>query len=365
METKQKVVGTLNNGSKQTYVFEDINTETPNGEKTTYNAKGIAGNGTFGVVFQATIAETGENVAIKKVFQDKRYKNRELEILQQLNHPHVTVLKNSFYSQGKTADEVYLNIVMDFIPQNLYQIVRYYKKSKKTLPNILIKLYSYQLLRSIAYIHGIGICHRDIKPPNVLIDPNTHMLKLCDFGSAKRLSPSEPNIAYICSRHYRAPELIFGATHYDCAIDVWSVGCVIAEMVLGEPIFCGESALDQLAEIIKILGTPTQAQVLQMNPRSEEVKLPKIKAKPWEKVLKNAEPLLIDLIGKILIYNPKERLKPAEALAHSYFDDLRQQTFQNQECKIPDLFNFTAEELKGMKSQVTDVLVPGWKKAGN
>jgi len=92
-------------------------------------------------------------------------------------------------------------------------------------------------------------------------------------------------VSYICSRHYRAPELIFGATHYDTAIDVWSVGCVIAEMVLGEPIFCGESALDQLAEIIKILGTPTQAQILQMNPNSEEVKLPKIKAKPWNKVL--------------------------------------------------------------------------------
>jgi len=126
---------------------------------------------------------------------------------------------------------------MDYIPQNLYQILRYYRKHKKTLPPILVKLYSYQLLRSIAYIHGIGICHRDIKPPNILIDPSTHMLKLCDFGSAKKLSPSsnfylffglyikgEPNVSYICSRHYRAPELIFGATQYDCAIDVWSVG---------------------------------------------------------------------------------------------------------------------------------------------
>jgi len=358
---KGKTVGT--GDTKQTYVFEDIKAESSTGEKTTYNAQGIAGNGTFGVVFQATIAETGESVAIKKVFQDKRYKNRELQILQQLSHPHVTTLKNAFHTQGQTADEVYLNIVMDYIPQNLYQIVRYYRKSKKILPNILIKLYSYQLLRSIAYIHGIGICHRDIKPPNILIDPNTHMLKLCDFGSAKRLSPNEPNVSYICSRHYRAPELIFGATHYDCAIDVWSVGCVMAEMVLGEPIFCGESALDQLAEIIKILGTPTQTQIQQMNPNSEEVKLPKIKAKPWNKVLKNADPLLADLISKILVYNPKERFKPIEALTHSYFDDLRQQNFQNQECKIPELFNFSQDELKGAKSQVVDALTPGWKKA--
>jgi len=178
-----------------------------------------------------------------------------------------------------------------------------------------------------------------------------------------RLSPNEPNVSYICSRHYRAPELIFGAVHYDCAIDVWSVGCVMAEMVLGEPIFCGESALDQLAEIIKILGTPTQPQILQMNPSSEEVKLPKIKAKPWNKVLKNADALLIDLISKILIYNPKERVKPAEALGHPYFDDLRLQSFQNQECKIPDLFNFTTDELKGIKPQIAEGLVPAWKKA--
>jgi len=120
--------------------------------------------------------------------------------------------------------------------------------------------------------------------------------------------------------------------------------------------------LDQLAEIIKVLGTPTQAQILQMNPNSDEVKLPKIKPRPWNKVLKAADPLLIDLISKILIYNPKERFKPVEALCHSYFDDLRQQSFQNQECQIPDLFNFTQDELKGSKPQVLDVLIPAWKK---
>ncbi len=118
---------------------------------------------------------------------------------------------------------------MDYIPQNLYQIVRPYRKANQNLPNVLIKLYSYQLLRSIAYIHGIGICHRDIKPPNILVDIETHTLKLCDFGSAKKLNPNEPNVSYICSRHYRAPELIFGATQYTFSIDVWSVGKIISQ----------------------------------------------------------------------------------------------------------------------------------------
>ena len=127
---------------------------------------------------------------------------------------------------------------MDYIPGNLYEIIKYYRQSKHKVPNVLIKLYSYQIFRSLAYIHGIGICHRDIKPQNLLVNPSTHLLKLCDFGSAKRLQPStlyccililihfidEPNVSYICSRYYRAPELIFGATFYDCAIDVWSAG---------------------------------------------------------------------------------------------------------------------------------------------
>ena len=84
-----------------------------------------------------------------------------------------------------------------------------------------MKLYTYQLCRSLAYIYSLGVCHRDIKPQNLLVHPETHMLKLCDFGSAKILVKGEPNISYICSRYYRAPELIFGATDYTTAIDIW------------------------------------------------------------------------------------------------------------------------------------------------
>jgi len=123
----------------------------------------------------------------------------------------------------------------------------------------------YQLLRSLAYIHAKGICHRDIKPQNLLVDPEKFVLKLCDFGSAKTLVRGEPNIAYICSRYYRAPELIFGATDYAPAIDMWSTGCVMAELLLGQPLFPGESSVDQLVEIIKVLGTPTKEELYAMN----------------------------------------------------------------------------------------------------
>lgn len=120
------------------------------------------------------------------------------------------------------------------------------------MPMQLVKVYGFQMCRAIAYIHALGVCHRDIKPQNLLVDPASHVLKLCDFGSAKMLAPGESNIAYICSRYYRAPELIFGATEYTSAIDIWSVGCVLAELIIGRPLFAGESGVDQLVEIIKV-----------------------------------------------------------------------------------------------------------------
>jgi glycogen synthase kinase 3 beta len=163
---------------------------------------------------------------------------------------------------------------MDYIPETVYRVMRHYVKMKQGVPKLLVKLYAYQMFRSLAYIHAMGICHRDIKPQNLLVDPSTHILKLCDFGSAKRLIKGEPNVSYICSRYYRAPELIFGCTDYTPAIDVWSVGCVIAELLLGQPLFPGESGVDQLVEIIKVLGTPTREQIQAMNPNYTEFKFP-------------------------------------------------------------------------------------------
>ncbi len=115
-------------------------------------------------------------------------------------------------------DDVYLNLVLEYIPETVYKVARHYSKNKQTIPVSYIKLYMYQLFRSLAYIHSLGICHRDIKPQNLLLDPATGVLKLCDFGSAKHLVRGEPNVSYICSRYYRAPELIFGAIDYTTKI---------------------------------------------------------------------------------------------------------------------------------------------------
>ena len=255
-------------------------------------------------------------------------------------------MRQSFYTNGDKPEEVYLNVVMDYIPETLNKVMKTYLKMKQMVPPLLVKLYSYQLMRSLAYIHALGICHRDIKPHNVLVDTSSHILKLCDFGSAKQLVPGEPNIAYICSRYYRAPELIFGNTNYNTAIDVWSVGCVLAEIMLGRPIFPGESGVDQLVEIIKILGTPSKDQILAMNPDYKEYKFPQIKPMAWEKVFRSKTPKeAIMFVASLLVYDPARRPRPLPALLDSYFDELRDpNTRLPNGMPLPDLFNFTAGE---------------------
>ncbi len=149
-------------------------------------------------------------------------------------------------------------------------------------------------------------------------------------------------------RYYRAPELIFGATDYTTNIDVWSAGCVFAELMLGQPIFPGDSGVDQLVEIIKVLGTPTREQIKEMNPNYTEFKFPQIKAHPWQKVFRaRTSPEAIDLVSRLLEYTPSARITPLQACAHTFFDELREPNTRLPSGRdLPPLFNFTEAELK-------------------
>ena len=288
----------------------------------------IIGHGTFGVVYRAKEEKSGEVFAIKRVFQDTKYKNRELDILKEINHPNVIGLKHYFYTKGENKanePQIYLNCVMDYFPQTLSRILSVNFQSRKQLDPFINKLYAYQMMLSLKYLHSKGIAHRDIKPQNILVDPKTNKIKLCDFGSAKKLIQGQKSISYICSRFYRAPELIFGATDYTYQIDVWSMGCVIAELILGRPMFPGATTSDELVEIIRILGTPTKEDICGMNPYFQEHKFPDIKPIPFEKIFKNRiiPEYFLDLISKILVYNPLKRLTAEKALEHMYFDEIR------------------------------------------
>ncbi|XP_044365719.1 shaggy-related protein kinase kappa isoform X1 [Triticum aestivum] len=329
-----------------------------------YIAEHVVGTGSFGVVFQAKCRETGEVVAIKKVLQDKRYKNRELQIMHMLDHPNIVGLKHYFFSTTE-RNELYLNLVLEFVPETVNRMARQYNRMNQRVPLIYVKLYTYQICRALAYIHNcVGICHRDIKPQNVLVNPHTHQLKICDFGSAKVLVKGEPNISYICSRYYRAPELIFGATEYTTAIDLWSTGCVMAKLLLGQPLFPGESGVDQLVEIIKsalqVLGTPTREEIKCMNPNYTEFKFPQIKAHPWHKVFqKKLPPEAMDLVSRFLQYSPDLRCTAMEACMHPFFDELRDPNTRLPNGRpLPPLFNFRSQELNGIPPEVVERLVP-------
>ncbi|ORX54046.1 Pkinase-domain-containing protein [Hesseltinella vesiculosa] len=320
----------------------------------------VAGNGSFGVVYQAKLLRTGEDVAIKKVLQDRRFKNRELQIMKSVSHPNIVALRAYFYNNGDSKkDEVYLNLVLEYIPETVYRATRQYAKAKQPMPILHVKLYTYQLLRSLAYIHSLGICHRDIKPQNLLLDPSTGILKLCDFGSAKVLVAGEPNVSYICSRYYRAPELIFGATSYTVAIDIWSAGCVMAELMLCQPLFPGESGIDQLVEIIKVLGTPSKQELFAMNPNYTEHKFPHIQSHSFAKVFRQrTPPEAVEYVASLLTYDPTARLSAMDALAHPFFDELRDPNATFTENKpLPPLFNFTDHELS-IRPELNSKLVP-------
>ncbi|XP_042412984.1 shaggy-related protein kinase eta-like [Zingiber officinale] len=324
-----------------------------------YMAERVVGTGSFGIVFQAKCLETGETVAIKKVLQDRKYKNRELQLMRSMDHPNVISLKHCFFSTT-SRDELFLNLVMEYVPETLYRVLSHYSSVNQRMPLIYVKLYTYQLFRGLAYIHTVpGVCHRDVKPQNVLVDPLTHQVKLCDFGSAKVLVKGEPNISYICSRYYRAPELIFGATEYTTSIDIWSAGCVLAELLLGQPLFPGESAVDQLVEIIKVLGTPTREEIRCMNPNYTEFRFPQIKAHPWHKIFhKRMPPEAIDLTSRLLQYSPSFRCSALEACAHSFFDELRVPNARLPNGRpLPSLLNFK-QELVGVLPELIDKLIP-------
>jgi glycogen synthase kinase 3 beta len=346
-------------GSKVTQVIATPGQGPDRPQEVSYTDTKVIGNGSFGVVYQARLVDTNEMVAIKRVLQDKRFKNRELQIMRRLDHCNIVRLKYFFYTSGEKKDEVYLNLVLEFIPETVYRVARHYSKSKQTIPISFIKLYMYQLFRSLAYIHSLGICHRDIKPQNLLLDPSSGVLKLCDFGSAKHLVRGEPNVSYICSRYYRAPELIFGATDYTTMIDVWSAGCVLAELLLGQPIFPGDSGVDQLVEIIKVLGTPTKEQIREMNRNYTEFKFPQIKAHPWQKVFRTrTPPEAIELVSRLLEYTPSSRITPLQACAHPFFNELRESgTRLPNNNELPPLFNFTEHELK-IQPSLNPILIP-------
>lgn len=324
------------------------------------------GEGAFGTVTQAQLVDLEDGAtlgpfAIKKVPAQTEYKSRELELLRLTSHPNIIALKYFFNYKSSQDNKIYQHLAMECLPETLQLEIRRYSTNKLQLPIKHIKLYTYQIARGMLYLHALGICHRDIKPSNILVDPATGVLKICDFGSAKRLEPKQPSVSYICSRYYRAPELIIGCQYYSTQIDIWGLGCVIAEMIIGRAIFQGTDPILQLREISKLLGPPDKRFIFNSNPKYDGPLFSKplfngTSHERFVRILGSIGDEGIDLLMKVLVYEPEKRLSPRRILAHTFFDELRADQFfiprgASHPVALPGLFDFSPFEL-----QVIDTL---------
>jgi len=329
----------------------------PELESRTYTAQRILGKGSFGVVYQAQVIETGEIVAIKSIRMQE--KDREVQILKELDgHPNIVSLRGAFLSTQAGDAEPRLNLVLEFLSDTLHRVIKHYNQLHKVMEQYYVKLYTYQLIRGLGFIHGRGIVHCDIKPQNLLLDGRSQTLKLCDFGTAKRMVFGEQNRPYVCSRYYRAPELILGSTSYTTSVDLWSAGCVFAEMLLGQPLFTGKDGINQLVEIIKVLGTPTPQELRAMNPNYPEYEFtPRIAAHPWEKVFRGWTSREANEVADLMLrYDPASRLPPLHVLMHRFFDALRIE----EKAAHAALFDFRPDEFWWVTPRDRERLLPRW-----
>lgn len=287
----------------------------------------VIGNGTFGVVCRARDLSTHQIVAIKTVYQDEGHQNRELSIIKSLNNDNIVDLLGYFYTRNEVGED-FLSLILEWMPTSMDRLLRDNSKHPERIAPWLIQRSFQQFILALQYLHGKGISHRDIKPHNLLLDISNGMVKLCDFGCSKKLIPGEGNIQYICARYYRAPEIVLGWSKYSPSIDIWSAGCVLAELLTGEPIFPGKNSIDQLAKIVKVLGSPTPSDMEAMGQAPTRIgsKEPLTEMEKWTQIrliIPSTHPdSVIDLLMGCLSYDPIKRWKPSQILSSSYLSSL-------------------------------------------
>mmetsp|Transcript_8366 Transcript_8366/g.26642 ORF Transcript_8366/g.26642 Transcript_8366/m.26642 type:complete len:442 (-) Transcript_8366:453-1778(-) len=287
------------------------------------------GRGANGIVCHAEDTETGEQVAVKKI--DRVFEHmtitrrtlRELRILRHLNHENLMQVKNIFITSEKDAfDSIYM--VSELMETDLSTVL----KSGQPLSEDHFKLLLYQVLRGLKYLHSARVIHRDLKPRNLLVNSNCD-LKICDLGLARVKFASQewlnPMTEYVCTRWYRAPEVLCSWTEYSSSIDVWSVGCIFAEMHTCKPVFPGSNTQDQLDLIIGLLGSPQGDEITKIPHEKCQrwiMSLPTIKPKRLDEAIDNLGPQAQDLLAKMLRWDPEKRASVQDSLEDVYLDQL-------------------------------------------
>ncbi|XP_044483753.1 mitogen-activated protein kinase homolog NTF6-like [Mangifera indica] len=305
------------------------------------------GRGAYGIVCRATNSETKESVAIKKITNafdnriDAKRTLREIKLLCHMDHDNIIKIKDIIppMDKGKFND-VY--IVYELMDTDLHQIIR----SGQSLTDDHCQYFLYQLLRGLKYIHSANVLHRDLKPSNLLLDANCD-LKICDFGLARTTSETDFMTEYVVTRWYRAPELLLNCSEYTAAIDIWSVGCILMEIIRREPLFPGKDYVQQLTLITELLGSPDDSDLGFLrsdNARKYVKQLPHVPKQPFSQKFPSVSPLAIDLAGKMLVFDPAKRITVEEALNHPYLSSLHEIN-EEPTCPYPFIFDFEQTNL--------------------
>lgn len=274
------------------------------------------GEGTYAVVYEAKNKETGEKVAIKKIKMSTQGFGldisaiRELAFLRDLHHPNVVDLRDVFVSEKN------LNLVLGFYEVDLEMIIK--DRSIIFKPGD-IKAWMMMLLRGLEYCHQRNVIHRDIKPNNLLVAPDGQ-LKLADFGLTRSMGyQMQPMTSQVVTRWYRAPELLFGTRYYTGAVDIWAAGCIFAELMLRTPFLVADTDISQISTIYRALGSPTEAEWPGMKHLPDYVVVTPVEKQPLRAIFNAASDDALDLLSKMLIYDPSKRITAREALMHPYF----------------------------------------------
>ena len=276
------------------------------------------GEGTYGVVYKARDKATGEVVALKKIRLDAEDEGipstaiREISLLKELQHPNIVRLYDVVHTERK------LTLVFEYLDQDLK---KYLDICERGLEPTILKSFLYQLLNGVAFCHRHRVLHRDLKPQNLLIN-REGKLKLADFGLARAFGiPVRSYTHEVVTLWYRAPDVLMGSRTYSTPVDVWSVGCIFAEMANGSPFFNGSSESDQLNKIFQTLGTPADYPGLgdlpDWKPKHHDPPYPGVRN--FNDLVPKLDDVAVRLLTSMLRYDPATRISAADAMKHAYF----------------------------------------------
>uniref|UniRef100_A0A9J8A924 mitogen-activated protein kinase n=2 Tax=Cyprinus carpio TaxID=7962 RepID=A0A9J8A924_CYPCA len=313
------------------------------------------GTGAYGTVCSAIDRKTGVRVAIKKLhrpFQSRLFAKRayrELRLLKHMKHENVIGLLDVFTSEILLDRFQDFYLVMPFMGTDLGKLMKMERLSEDRVQYLV-----YQILRGLKYIHSSGIIHRDLKPGNLAVNQDCE-LKILDFGLARQ-ADSEMT-GYVVTRWYRAPEVILNWMHYSQTVDIWSVGCIMAEMLLGKPLFKGNDHLDQLREIMKITGTPSPDFIMKLQSQD---------AKNYIRGLPKPFFFSVSALERMLVLDPEKRVSAAEALELPLFTEFREpeeetealpydHSMDNTEMPLDQWKRHTFTEILSFQPPVTEI----------